>query len=747
MLHKLFRLCGLLLLAASFTWSTTLTGKLNGPNGVGLNGTLILSLSQQAALVSTGGCGGPAEIVPNYPVKITVTAGALVEPPAIFGNDCMLPGDLYYLVQVIDSNGNTLLQDRWVLTGSSVNIGTIISAVISGGQGTLGGIGLVMTTPVGSQTVNQPVATALTVNRLNASVSFTMPDGTICTSGGCVGFGLETALASSADAGLVGFLQSATYPAATVGVQLQQLNTQFINPQNSPYNAVCNGTTDDHTALQTALTAAAGKTLLVTANCGTTLRITMADNTTIMCLGGGGFTALSGWAETTAGGIITNFTGADNGGGTLTATVNVALDGCSFTSQNQAGQANVSYPFEFNGKAGNPLVGVRVLHTKVKGIYGGGGVCYDCTNVVVEDYDNDNEKTDGGLNNGAGLSLIGTQYFRVTDFAAHDFNAGACWHGLLINDGDRASMHGKVENWQIYNLTCPSTNAVTTEVNSAALYGQDISFVNGTVKNVTTGQAMRLDGKYTVTGLVSDATNSGIFSSPGDGAILDISISQAKISNTTNATYGGIWVVGAPSGSDRCSISDSSVTTSAAMGIACRQVFTADVHDNVVKSVQQEGIYVAIVTGRIAVHGNHVSDSGLGGAGVAGAAVVAASATIPISVTGNVVDFPAAGSKPGYGLQYTAGAANVFANNAIAAATTGVYFNGSSKSTLMWGGLTPSSTWAIINADCALDANHIGPVYVTDSNANTWGSNISASGADGVILGNCGVGGLTVMGK
>lgn len=192
MTYKLFAVFGLLV---GTVFGTTLTGTLNGPDGTGINGNLYLSLSQQAALQSTGGCGGPIEVVPGilgpsqgYSIAIKVVNGALVSPPTIYGNDCMLPGGLYYNVLLTDNNGNTYFTDKWQITGSSIDIGTIVSVVITGTTQTLGSTGFVQLVPAGTQTINQPSGTYLGINTMAVTGVLTLPDGSQCTTSGCFAF-------------------------------------------------------------------------------------------------------------------------------------------------------------------------------------------------------------------------------------------------------------------------------------------------------------------------------------------------------------------------------------------------------------------------------------------------------------------------------------------------------------------------------------------------------------------------------
>jgi hypothetical protein len=109
------------------SYATTLTGSLVGPNGTGVTGTISFALSQQASLSAGGSCGGLKQIMPTTQVVFTVTNGSLVGTPTIYGNDCLSPVGTYYYVLVKDSNGNQLFNDRWIITGTTIDLGSIIS--------------------------------------------------------------------------------------------------------------------------------------------------------------------------------------------------------------------------------------------------------------------------------------------------------------------------------------------------------------------------------------------------------------------------------------------------------------------------------------------------------------------------------------------------------------------------------------------------------------------------------------------
>jgi hypothetical protein len=200
--------------------ATSLFGTLKDPNGNGLNGSLSLALSRQGALRG-GGCGGPAEILPNIPFVIQVIAGVMQGSPSVYGNDCMLPQGTYYIAIVRDRGGNILLQDNWVITGSSVDVGTIVSAVVNGTTDTLGAPGVVFTVPTSSQTVTQPVGTQLSVNIFNVSSSFTAPNGATCTATGCTGFTVGNLMTTDTNQNVTGtkvFYADVGFAGASVGL-------------------------------------------------------------------------------------------------------------------------------------------------------------------------------------------------------------------------------------------------------------------------------------------------------------------------------------------------------------------------------------------------------------------------------------------------------------------------------------------------------------------------------------------------
>lgn len=127
-------LCGVVSTASA----TTLTGTINLPNSSGVNGQIRFSLSQQTAQLTTGSCGGPAVLAPTTEIAFAVTAGSLPVGATLVGNDCMNPSQTYYIVRLLDTNGNILFTQNWQVTGTSINIGTISPIATPSGSVTYG---------------------------------------------------------------------------------------------------------------------------------------------------------------------------------------------------------------------------------------------------------------------------------------------------------------------------------------------------------------------------------------------------------------------------------------------------------------------------------------------------------------------------------------------------------------------------------------------------------------------------------
>lgn len=145
-MKKLFAIITLLLFPV-WLQATTLTGSIKYPDGTGVTGRIFFHIITQGAVSSSGSCGGPYVVVPTTDVIFNITAGSLPGGAAVVGNDCVEPANTWYIVTVRDQQNNVLFQQTWSITGSSIDVGTIIPTPPGPGFS-----GAVLLTPVGAAT-------------------------------------------------------------------------------------------------------------------------------------------------------------------------------------------------------------------------------------------------------------------------------------------------------------------------------------------------------------------------------------------------------------------------------------------------------------------------------------------------------------------------------------------------------------------------------------------------------------------
>ena len=126
---KILRLLALALLGTQALFAQSLlSGSVKNPDGSGFNGRLIFSLSQNASASSVSPCTGPTLVVPVEQVIVTVNNGTLVSPPTLLSSYCTIPVGIPYNVIGMDSNGNPVFTDQWLIGGSTFNVGTAVSS-------------------------------------------------------------------------------------------------------------------------------------------------------------------------------------------------------------------------------------------------------------------------------------------------------------------------------------------------------------------------------------------------------------------------------------------------------------------------------------------------------------------------------------------------------------------------------------------------------------------------------------------
>lgn len=136
-----------LLFSVATLHATSLTGSIKYPDGTGVTGRIAFKLVTQGIAITTGSCAGPFAIVPTGESVFTITNGTIGGSPTVEGNDCILPANTYYIVTVRDSGSQILFSENWTITGTTIDVGTIVP---SGGSGTSGFSGAVLLTPPGA---------------------------------------------------------------------------------------------------------------------------------------------------------------------------------------------------------------------------------------------------------------------------------------------------------------------------------------------------------------------------------------------------------------------------------------------------------------------------------------------------------------------------------------------------------------------------------------------------------------------
>jgi hypothetical protein len=126
-MKKLVHVCGLLVALAVLPCSapaTNLTGTFKNPDGSLVNGKLILRLSQAAKLSDNS-----AQIVPLVRI-FSITNGQLESGAFVYGNDVLIPTGTYYVARLVDVNNNLLFEQKWSITGTNLDLGTLTPTTI-----------------------------------------------------------------------------------------------------------------------------------------------------------------------------------------------------------------------------------------------------------------------------------------------------------------------------------------------------------------------------------------------------------------------------------------------------------------------------------------------------------------------------------------------------------------------------------------------------------------------------------------
>lgn len=202
--------------------ATDLTGTFHKPDGTPVNGKLIFLLSQPARLAD-----GSAQVVPM--VKIFQVVEGQLEPGAfIYGNDVLLPSGTHYAVRLVDNANNLLFEQRWSITGASLDLGTLTPTTV----------GVVLADPL--------VKNSTTEQSVDGPVTFTSP---------LTAFSLT--LNGDLNPGAAGL-----YSLGSAAAPWREVFADSLRLRGGPwfdieaYGGVCDGVANDTPAYQAAIAAA-----------------------------------------------------------------------------------------------------------------------------------------------------------------------------------------------------------------------------------------------------------------------------------------------------------------------------------------------------------------------------------------------------------------------------------------------------------------------------------------------------------
>lgn len=167
MLKKIAALLFLLSSMCLAQSTVTLNGNIGYHSGKGFTGKLIVSLPR-ASVLNT--CTSPASVVKNSPLYIVVTNGVVTSTSNFVPTACFVPSVPYY-VQILDSTNLPVDTENWYFIPDStgaMNVGNLVQSGF-GGPIVVSVPLPIVSNPSGTQTITQPVGTALTVNTLTVT--------------------------------------------------------------------------------------------------------------------------------------------------------------------------------------------------------------------------------------------------------------------------------------------------------------------------------------------------------------------------------------------------------------------------------------------------------------------------------------------------------------------------------------------------------------------------------------------------
>lgn len=290
---------------------------------------------------------------------------------------------------------------------------------------------------------------------------------------------LKALLATSAGSGLVGFSQSATYSAATIGKKGQQV----IDVQDAPYGAVADCSTDNGTAIAaavSALTARGGGTLQFSGQTGCyaiTAAISIPSNVNVKC-------SNAAIKNTAAHGSVLIFNNAAQS----------SVFGCTLIAANGSPVQPVSTgdgtPITIEGGSSY----ITIENNQLQGAEQAGVLLNNVTNYTIRDNSFTNCAVTTGLTSGnETLDIFG---YGTANHGLIEHNTGVCANDFFLQFGafatttsvtnDNIVQFNQIANKNIYGIALYGQGTAVGEVvqRNRVLYN-DISNITSRVNGVS----------------------------------------------------------------------------------------------------------------------------------------------------------------------------------------------------------------------------------------------------------------------
>lgn len=375
-----------------------------------------------------------------------------------------------------------------------------------------------------------------------------------------------------------------TYQYDFISITSDGSNWNIVGDSGSDINvkwfgATGDGSTEDHTAIQNALTVAGtvgGATVVFPPGTYHMAQSASIYNDTSLVGQDATIEVATDWSDVRFG-IFVNYTG-DSGSPVLVGTEDISITGIDFTSEDKATQTNACAAIFLQGTTPTAIERVYLHDIRAYDILGAPVIIRKADVAYV-----DGIEISGWTGTAAyfGLDFRGIHTGGLNNFYVHD-NSGSTTHAIVCNDWRGQGML----NFTISNgvISTVQGDGITFERNSVA--PDDITIVNVQFETIT-GQAIgEISNKFQISNVLIDTASMGIYSHP----TLDVhaQLTNVRIRNTSHAN-GAIY----STGTGTWSISNVDIYNSEGEGIQLYGMTRANLNQIVINDTVDAGILIS----------------------------------------------------------------------------------------------------------------------------------------------------------